>query len=111
MKRKKMKKGISIALSAAMAAGMLSGCGGGSNSSSTASTSGESDVPTYTIATVRWTDTWPTDFLESGIMKELEERMEFILNGRFITILIGQNRNPFCLRQEICRMRSLALFH
>lgn len=74
MKRKKMKKGISIALSAAMAAGMLSGCGGGSNSSSTASTSGESDVPTYTIATVRWTDTWPTDFLESGIMKELEEK-------------------------------------
>lgn len=77
MKKKNLKKGISLALSASMMAGLLAGCGGGSgsgNSSSAASGSGDEDVPTYTIATVRWTDAWPTDFLESGIMKELEEK-------------------------------------
>lgn len=58
-------------LTASMAAGLLAGCGGGKE---TSSTSGESEVPTYKIATVRWTDSWPTDFLESGIMKELEEK-------------------------------------
>ncbi len=26
------------------------------------------------LATVRWTDAWPVDFLESGFMKELEEK-------------------------------------
>lgn len=75
MKKKNLKKGISLALSASMMAGLLAGCGGGSgNSSSAASGSGDENVPTYTIATVRWTDAWPTDFLESGIMKELEEK-------------------------------------
>lgn len=72
MKRKNLKKGISLVLTASMAAGLLAGCGSGKNESS--SDSGESDVTTYKIATVRWTDTWPTDFLESGIMKELEEK-------------------------------------
>ncbi len=77
MKKKNLKKGISLALSASMMAGLLAGCGGGSgsgNSSLAASGSGDENVPTYTIATVRWTDAWPTDFLESGIMKELEEK-------------------------------------
>lgn len=58
-------------LTASMAAGLLAGCGGEKEASSA---SGESEVPTYKIATVRWTDSWPTDFLESGIMKELEEK-------------------------------------
>lgn len=75
MKKKNLKKGVSLALTATMAAGLLTGCGGGKdNSSSTATNSKGEEVPTYTIATVRWTDSWPTDFLESGIMKELEEK-------------------------------------
>lgn len=78
MMRKKTKMAWSVALSAAMAAGLLAGCGsnGGAESTSgstaassakTESSAGDtadtSDRPTYKIATVRWTDTWPTDFL------------------------------------------------
>ena len=73
MKKKNLKKGMSLVLTASMAAGLLAGCGGGGDEASSTA-SGEGDVPTYKIATVRWTDTWPTDFLESGIMKELEEK-------------------------------------
>ncbi len=73
MKKKNLKKGMSLTLTAAMAAGLLAGCGGDGKGSS-ATSSGGDEVPTYKIATVRWTDSWPTDFLESGIMKELEEK-------------------------------------
>ncbi len=31
-------------------------------------------VPTFKVATVRWTDGWPIDFLEQGVMKQLEEK-------------------------------------
>ena len=90
MMRKKTKMAWSVALSAAMAAGLLAGCGsnGGteSKSGSTATSSAKtessagdtadtSDRPTYKIATVRWTDTWPTDFLKEGVMKEIEDKM------------------------------------
>ena len=88
--RKKTKMAWSVALSAAMAAGLLAGCGsnGGAESTSgstaassakTESSAGDtadtSDRPTYKIATVRWTDTWPTDFLHEGVMKEIEDKM------------------------------------
>ena len=75
--RKKFKRGLSVALAAAMAVGALAGCGGGGDSSSSSAEStagGDDSVTKFKIATVRWTDTWPTDFLESGIMKELEEK-------------------------------------
>ena len=73
--KKTLKRGISVFLAASMTAGLLAGCGGGSSGSSASSASeGEDSVPTFTIATMRWTDVWPTDFLESGIMKELEEK-------------------------------------
>lgn len=90
MMRKKTKMAWSVALSAAMAAGLLAGCGsnGGAESTSgstaassakTESSAGDtadtSDRPTYKIATVRWTDTWPTDFLHEGVMKEIEDKM------------------------------------
>ena len=90
MMRKKTKMAWSVALSAAMAAGLLAGCGsnGGTESTSgstaassakTESSAGDtadtSDRPTYKIATVRWTDTWPTDFLHEGVMKEIEDKM------------------------------------
>ena len=86
-----LKKGLSLFLAASMAAGALTGCGGGSGSAgsdgnaggadtgaaqtdSEGSEAASGDVPTYTIATVRWTDAWPTDYLKSGVMKELEEK-------------------------------------
>ena len=84
------KKALSIGLAAVMTASMLAGCGGsGGAAKETAASGGDTagtqaaadntaseDIPTYTIATVRWTDAWPTDFLESGFMKELEEKQE-----------------------------------
>lgn len=86
-----LKKGLGLFLAASMAAGALTGCGGGSGSAgsdgnaggadtgaaqtdSEGSEAASGDVPTYTIATVRWTDAWPTDYLKSGVMKELEEK-------------------------------------
>ena len=84
------RKVIAITLTAMMAAGMLAGCGsnGGTEStsgstaassakteSSASDTTDTSDRPTYKIATVRWTDTWPTDFLHEGVMKEIEDKM------------------------------------
>ena len=73
--KKFLQKGIRVFLSASLTAGLLAGCGGGGGeqSSSSAAEGGDS-VPTFTIATMRWSDAWPTDFLESGIMKELEEK-------------------------------------
>lgn len=78
---RKSVRWLSFMLAGAMTAGLLSGCGGsGSEPASNTSTSGtnqesgDRDRPTFKIATVRWTDTWPTDFLESGIMKELEDK-------------------------------------
>lgn len=80
-----LKKGLSLFVAASMVAGTLAGCGAGSGSAGsegnaggvdtgTAAEATSGDMPTYTIATVRWTDAWPTDFLKSGIMKELEEK-------------------------------------
>jgi putative aldouronate transport system substrate-binding protein len=78
---KKTKQVMSAVLAAAMAAGLMTGCGGAASSQSAAGsttenatgTTASTEVPTFKIATVRWTDTWPTDFLESGVMKQLEE--------------------------------------
>lgn len=88
---KRLKRWISLCLAVTMLAGLLAGCGK-SNNNSTAGSNGEtkaadsttgdatanndnnSDRPTFKIVTVRWTDTWPIDFLESGVMKELEDK-------------------------------------
>ena len=90
-----LKKGLGIFLAATMVVGTLAGCGSKSETTTTAGSepakaettenSGgdeavSDDVPTYTIATVRWTDSWPVDFLESGIMKELEEKHGIKIN-------------------------------
>lgn len=79
MKRKRI---LSLCMAAVLLSASLMGCGGKQEVAETsaggqntvADESGEGDIPTYTIATVRWTDTWPTDYLESGFMKSLEEK-------------------------------------
>lgn len=80
-----LKKGLGLFLAASLVAGALVGCSGEVKTETASSedvqetensvaSEEQGDVPTYTIATVRWNDTWPVDFLESGIMKELEEK-------------------------------------
>lgn len=63
---KKRKKLLSITLAGAMAMGSLLGTG--------VSAAAE-EKPTYKIATVRWTDTWPTDYLYEGIMQEIADKV------------------------------------
>ena len=55
----------------------------GSSAESAEASVSDSSVPddtntaegaSFKIATVRWTDAWPTDFLESGVMAELEKK-------------------------------------
>lgn len=88
---KKATKLFSLLLALAMTVSMAA-CGSGSessaseSSSSGSSTGGDSstsesseestsgDTPTFKIVTVRWTDAWPVDFLETGVMKEIEEQ-------------------------------------
>ena len=96
--RKKTKMSLSLVLTAAMAAGLLSGCvgqgsqsGGSSDTGKATSaasaasdatsesgsgedTAGTEERQTFKIATVRWTDAWPTDFLKEGFLKELEDK-------------------------------------
>lgn len=81
---KKMKRWLNLMLVCAMTASLLAGCGGSSQGNESSSQSGsqeggsaesESDGrQKFTIALVRYTDAWPTDFLESGFLKELEEK-------------------------------------
>ncbi len=77
---KKLSKLTALLLALLMALS-LTACGGGGESSATedsgSSTTSEAETATsssFEIATVRWTDAWPTDFLETGIMKEIEEK-------------------------------------
>lgn len=77
---KKLSKLTALLLALLMALS-LTACGGGGESSATedsgSSTTSEAETATsssFEIATVRWTDAWPTDFLETGVMKEIEEK-------------------------------------
>lgn len=91
MKKKTLGRLLSIAMAAAMVMGTLAGCGGsdgqtasdggGSGSAQSDASSDAGDgVETFTIATVRWTDAWPNDFMNEGIMKELEEKHNIKIN-------------------------------
>ncbi len=84
---KKAKRVMSLFLTIVLAASLLAGCGSGGNKNNgsgnnkaeNGSTSSKGDgsgskKKTYKIATVRWTDSWPTDFLTSGVMKELADK-------------------------------------
>lgn len=59
-------------LGAVLAGSMLAGCQGESpRESEQPSESADND---FSIVTVRWTDTWPIDYLHEGIMKEMEDK-------------------------------------
>lgn len=62
---KKGRKQLSLLLAAAVAAGTIAPA---------VSASAEEEPTVFRIATVRWTDAWPTEFLHEGIMGELEEK-------------------------------------
>ena len=82
----KGKKQLAVLLSGMMVFGMLAGCGGNkpeedltaenvAGTSAVEEQGGEGEErPTFTIATVRLSDAFPSDFLESGMMKELEDK-------------------------------------
>ena len=97
MKKKTVGRLLGGILAATMVMGSLAGCGGGGGQSSADSgdaaadtgsqgsedtaDAGDSDgVETFTIATVRWTDAWPNDFMNQGIMKELEDKHNIKIN-------------------------------
>ena len=91
MKKKAIGRLLSVAVATAMVMGALSGCGGSGGSSGGGSSDGAADasqdsgeaadgVEEFTIATVRWTDAWPNDFMNEGIMKELEEKHNIKIN-------------------------------
>lgn len=89
---KKLTKLLCLVLALAMVLSLTACNGGGENSSSSSdekknqsSSSEDSSSATtedtatdskasFKVVTVRWTDAWPTDFLESGVMKEIEEK-------------------------------------
>ncbi len=87
---RKTKRWISLGITVVMLASLLAGCGQRDNTDKTDKTpsnqsetdkkteenktADDSSRPTFKVATVRWTDSWPTDFLESGVMKELEDK-------------------------------------
>lgn len=62
--KKNYKKIMSLSLAAAMVGGALV----------VPVQAEEAEKTTFRIATVRWTDSWPTEFLHEGIMKELEDK-------------------------------------
>ena len=92
MKKKTLSRLLGVVLTAAMVMGTLTACGGSAEDSSGGASSGESGggaadsgeaadgVETFTIATVRWTDACPNEFMNEGIMKELEEKHNIKIN-------------------------------
>ena len=107
MKKKTVGRLLGGILAATMVMGSLAGCGGGGGQSSADSgdaaadtgsqgsedtaDAGDSDgVETFTIATVRWTDAWPNDFMNQGIMKELEDKHNIKINWQVYYNKIGR---------------------
>jgi len=100
MDMKSIKQWISLLLVSVFLLGALAGCNSSDDGSNQPS-SGQSgisqeesaekstpeevsdpggDVTSFNIATVRYTDTWPIDFLKEGFMKEIEEKHGLDLN-------------------------------
>ncbi len=91
MRKKVAGRLLSVLMVAAMTAGTLTGCGGSEGSAGDGADGAQADasgasgetadgVEEFTIATVRWTDAWPNEFMNEGIMKELEEKHNIKIN-------------------------------
>lgn len=91
MRKKVAGRLLSVMMAAAMVAGTLTGCGGSDGASGDSADGAQADasgdsgetadgVEEFTIATVRWTDAWPNEFMNEGIMKELEEKHNIKIN-------------------------------
>ena len=76
--------------------------------SSAGDTADTSDRPTYKIATVRWTDTWPTDFLKEGVMKEIEDKMNINIDWQVYYNSDWSEQKSLLLLPETSRMHFLA---
>lgn len=79
----KLKRTAALLMAAGLSLSMLAGCGTPGQDSTSASpgaeqntTVGAAEGYTYKIATVRWNDTWPTDFLTDGVMGDLAEEAD-----------------------------------
>ena len=70
-------------MAAGLSLSMLAGCGTPGQDSTSASPGAEQNTTVgaaegypYKIATVRWNDTWPTDFLTDGVMGDLAKEAD-----------------------------------
>ena len=79
----KLKRTAALLMAAGLSLSMLAGCGTPGQDSTSASpgaeqntTVGAAEGYTYKIATVRWNDTWPTDFLTDGVMGDLAKEAD-----------------------------------
>lgn len=84
MRKKVAGRLLSVLMVAAMTAGTLTGCGGSEGSAGDGADGAQADasgasgetadgVEEFTIATVRWTDAWPNEFMNEGIMRAVSE--------------------------------------
>ena len=79
----KLKRTAALLMAAGLSLSMLAGCGTPGQDSTSASPDAEQNTTvsaaegyTYKIATVRWNDTWPTDFLTDGVMGDLAKEAD-----------------------------------
>ena len=79
----KLKRTAALLMAAGLSLSMLAGCGTPGQDSTSASPGAEQNATvsaaegyTYKIATVRWNDTWPTDFLTDGVMGDLAKEAD-----------------------------------
>lgn len=80
---KKITRVIAVLLILCMMLG-ISGCGKSSKNQ-------KGDKNTFRIVTVRHNDSWSTDFLESGVMKELEEKFNIDIEWEIYTVTDWQS--------------------
>ncbi len=52
------------------------------------------DDNTFTVACVRWTEVWGTDFTETALLKEIGEKPASPSNGSPTGTVPGATRNP-----------------
>lgn len=105
----KLKRTAALLMAAGLSLSMLAGCGTPGQDSTSASPGAEQNATedtakgyTYKIATVRWNDTWPTDFLTDGVMGDLAKEADIDIDGKSTTPMISVSRRHCCLPVTTC---------